>query len=138
VSFRGTEGDEKSAFSLGFCEKQIPHFVRNDSQRHFFNKLLKALRDRSHPYRQALDSAFGGQVEVMSLAEALYVTRGTLDGATAIIVSTLAAMRVEETEGRKICETNGVLQPISQGLQKRNLLGSKKQTALSPTALQTC
>lgn len=77
---------------------------------------LKALRDRAHPYRQALDKDFGGDVEVMSLSEALYVTRATLEGSTALIVSTLAAMRVEETEGRKIYESSGALQHHFSGL----------------------
>jgi type III restriction enzyme len=70
----------------------------------------KALRDRRHPYRQAIDAAFAGQVEVMGLADALYLTRGVLDGATVIIVSTLAALRVEDTDGRKVYETSGALQ----------------------------
>jgi len=41
---------------------------------------LAALRDRRHPYRQAVDAHFGGLVTVMDLTEALYVTRGTLAG----------------------------------------------------------
>ena len=57
----------------------------------------------------------------MSLPEALYVTRATLDGAATIIVSTLGAMRVEETEGRKIYETNGALQPHFSGLAETQL-----------------
>lgn len=72
---------------------------------------LAALRNRQNPYRQALDTAFAGQVEVMTLQEALYVTRATLDGAAVIIVATLAALRVEDTEGRKIYESAGALQP---------------------------
>ena len=71
---------------------------------------LDALRDRSHPYRQAIDMFFAGQVEVMGLGDALYLRRGLLDGATVIIVSTLAALRVEDTEGRKIYESSGALQ----------------------------
>jgi type III restriction enzyme len=82
---------------------------------------LKALRDRAHPYRQALDTDFGGQIEVLSLQEALYVTRATLDGAATIMVSTLAAMRVEETEGRKIYETSGALQAHFSGLSEAQL-----------------
>jgi type III restriction enzyme len=70
---------------------------------------LKALRNRRHPYRQAIDGSFAGQVEVMALADALYLTRGTLDGATVIIVSTLAALRVEDTDGRKVYESSGAL-----------------------------
>jgi type III restriction enzyme len=78
---------------------------------------LKALRDRQHHYRQAIDSAFGGDVRVMDLAEALYVQRGVLEGDTVIIVSTLQALRVQDTEGRKIYEAAGALKPIFDGLE---------------------
>jgi type III restriction enzyme len=71
---------------------------------------LAALRNRKHPYREAVESRFSGRVNVMDLAEALYVQRGTLAGETTIIVSTLAALRVEETEGRKVYESAGALQ----------------------------
>src|SRR5262249_35928752 len=70
---------------------------------------LRALRDRQHPYRQAVDADFAGQVEVLSLTDALCVTPGTLNGATTIIVSTLAALRVEDIDGRKVYESNGYL-----------------------------
>ncbi len=77
---------------------------------------LTALRDRKHPYRQALASRFAGPVTVLDLTEALYVQAGTLAGETCVIVSTLAALRVEETEGRKVYETNGALQHHFSGL----------------------
>ena len=77
---------------------------------------LKALRDRTHPYRQAIDAGLAGNVTVMDLSEALYVQRGTLEGDTCIIVSTLAALRVEDTEGRKIYEASGYLQHHFTGL----------------------
>ncbi len=77
---------------------------------------LAALRDRRHPYRQAVDAHFGGQVAVMDLTEALYVTRGTLGGDTCIVVATLAALRVEDTEGRKVYETCGALMDHFGGL----------------------
>lgn len=73
------------------------------------DQTLAALRDREHPYRQAVDARFSGQVRVMDLAEALYVQRGTLEGETCIIVSTLAALRVEDTDGRKVYEPAGAL-----------------------------
>lgn len=77
---------------------------------------LKALRDPKHPYRQALQEKLGGRVEVMSVSEALAVTRGTLDGATTIIVSTIQALRVEKTDGRKVYEQNGALMHHFSGL----------------------
>ncbi|MGA2286806.1 MAG: DEAD/DEAH box helicase family protein, partial [Dehalococcoidia bacterium] len=80
------------------------------------DQTLAALRNRQHPYRQVVDEHFGGQVSVMDLKEALYVTRGNLTGDTCIIVSTLAAFRVEDTEGRKVYETAGALMDHFSGL----------------------
>ncbi|MDD3925601.1 MAG: DEAD/DEAH box helicase family protein [bacterium] len=80
------------------------------------DQTLVALRDRRHPYRQAVDAHFAGNVRVIDLQEALYVQRGTLDGETTIIVSTLAALRVEDTNGRKVYETAGALQHHFTGL----------------------
>lgn len=77
---------------------------------------LRALRDRDHSYRQAIDTAFAGNVDVMDLSEALFIQPNTLKGATCIIVSTLAALRVEDTEGRKIYDSAGALQPHFYGL----------------------
>jgi type III restriction enzyme len=71
---------------------------------------LKALRNPRHSYRQALDSAFGGNVTVMDLAEALYLQRGTLDSDTVVVVTTLQSPRVAETDSRKVYEENGALQ----------------------------
>ncbi|MBA4032354.1 MAG: restriction endonuclease subunit R [Planctomyces sp.] len=70
---------------------------------------LAALKSRAHPYRQALASRFASPVSILDLSEALSVQPGTLKGETVVIVSTLAALRVEETEGRKIYETAGAL-----------------------------
>ena len=77
---------------------------------------LAALRDRQHPYRQAVETHFGGAVTVMDLNEALYVSRGTLDGGTVILVCTLAALRVEDTDGRKVYEPAGALMDHFTGL----------------------
>jgi type III restriction enzyme len=74
------------------------------------------LRDREHGYRQALDSRFEGQVRVMDLREALDIKRNVLQGETVIIVSTLAALRVEDPDGRKVYDTNGSLMDHFSGL----------------------
>jgi len=83
------------------------------------DQTLKALRDRKHPYRQALNDALSGKVEVLSITEAMSVTRATLDSATTIIVSTIQALRVSETDGRKVYEQNGALQHHFSGLDER-------------------
>jgi type III restriction enzyme len=90
------------------------------------DQTIKALRNKSHPYRQALESDFGGDVEVFSIEEALRITRATLDGATTVIVSTLAALRVSNTEGRHVYETNGALQHHFSGLSELQLAKLEK------------
>lgn len=50
---------------------------------------LSALRDREHAYREALARRFGEAVSVMDITEALYVSRGDLEGTACIIVSTI-------------------------------------------------
>jgi type III restriction enzyme len=85
---------------------------------------LSALRDRKHPYRQAMEEHFNGQVTVLDLTEALYVQRGTLAGETTVIVSTLQALRRDDTEGLKVYESAGALQHHFSGLtanQEANL-----------------
>ncbi|HBJ85992.1 MAG TPA: restriction endonuclease subunit R [Verrucomicrobiales bacterium] len=76
---------------------------------------LRALRNRSHPYRQALENELGA-VEVLDPTEALYVTKATLDASTVVIVSTLQSFRITEKEGRKVYESSGALHHHFTGL----------------------
>jgi len=77
---------------------------------------LKALRNREHPYRQVLDARFAGNVRVMDLTEALDIQRAVLDGDTVVIVSTLQALRRDDTEGLKVYEPAGALMAHFSGL----------------------
>lgn len=86
---------------------------------------LKALRDRQHPYRRALDSLLGN-VTVMDVSEALYISRPTLDTASAVIVSTIQAFRVEDTEGRKVYEPSGALMDHFSGFDPQALAGLER------------
>jgi len=69
---------------------------------------LKSLRNRQNPYRNALEAAVGS-VEVLNVTEALYLRRASLESGTVVIVSTIQAFRIEETEGRKVYEQSGHL-----------------------------
>lgn len=97
---------------------------------------LAALRDRKHAYRQVLDSHFLPQVRVMDIQEALYVQRGTLDGETAIIVATLAALRVADVEGRRVYESAGALSHHFTGLDARLVAElERNETGVVPHSL---
>lgn len=83
---------------------------------------INALKDRAHPYRKALDATMGS-VEVMSIQDALYVQRSTLDTETTIIVSTMQAFRVDDTEGRRVYDQSGALMDHFTGIDESLLQG---------------
>jgi len=68
-----------------------------------------ALRDPRHPYRRALETACAGPVEVLTIEEALSVSRGSVEGGTVVIVATIQAFRAEDTTGRRVYAQNGSL-----------------------------
>jgi type III restriction enzyme len=71
------------------------------------DQTLASLQDRAHANRRALADRFGENVRIMSVADALYAKRADYDGGAVVIVATIQAFRVEETEGRKVYEANG-------------------------------
>ncbi|MEF2549064.1 DEAD/DEAH box helicase family protein [Aurantimonas sp. E1-2-R+4] len=92
------------------------------------DQTLATLRDRTHPNRRALAERFGENVRVMGVADALYAKRADYDGGAVVIVATIQAFRVEETEGRKVYEANGELMDHFTGLAD----GLRAQLELTP------
>ena len=73
------------------------------------DQTINALKNRNHPYRQALNSTIGS-ISVVDLQDALSLQESTLTGSTTIIVATLQAFRVEDKEGRKVYASAGSLE----------------------------
>jgi type III restriction enzyme len=64
---------------------------------------LEALKTVGHPYRQALENEFGlDRLRVFDVGEVTQIRRQDIDRKTLVIVGTLAALRVEDTSGRKV------------------------------------
>ena len=74
-----------------------------------------ALRDPQHPYRRALELSCGA-VEVVTIEEALRLSRAKVEGQTVVIVSTIQCFRVEDTTGRKVYEQNGTFREHLENL----------------------
>jgi len=70
------------------------------------DQTAEALRDPRHDYRRALDLSCGN-VEVLTIEEALQVSRATVEGQTVVIVATIQSFRVEQTNDRKVYDQNG-------------------------------
>ena len=78
---------------------------------------LKALWNRTHPYRRALDRSTG-PVSVLDVTGALTLQSASLEAETVVIVSTIQAFRREDTEGMKVYKDSGYLME-----HFRNLVG---------------
>ncbi len=70
------------------------------------SQTLEALRNPAHPYREVLDQHFRGQVVVCDISEVATLRPHDLDTKACIIVGTVASLRVEDTEGRRIYAHN--------------------------------
>lgn len=82
------------------------------------DQTLTALRNLEHPYRAALAQDFGRNVSVLSLDEALTLSRADATGGACIIVATLQAFRVDDTAGRKVYQDAGALMDHFSGLKE--------------------
>lgn len=85
------------------------------------DQTLDALRDLDHPYRAALAQDFGRNVSVMSVPEALSLSRPDATGGACIIVGTLQTFRVDDTAGRKVYADAGALMDHFSGLTPNQL-----------------
>ncbi|MGV6838722.1 MAG: DEAD/DEAH box helicase [Planktomarina sp.] len=81
----------------------------------------QALKNQDHPYRAALAKDFGRNVSILTKSEALAMSRADAEGGACIIVSTIQAFRIEETEGRKVYEDAGSLMDHFSGLSADQL-----------------
>lgn len=79
------------------------------------NQTLDAFRDARHPYRQELDDAFEGKVAVFDLNEFAQIRPADLGTKVCVVISTVAALRVNDTEGRKVYQHNENLEPHFTG-----------------------
>lgn len=68
------------------------------------SQTLDAFRDPRHPYRMELDDAFGGQVAIFDVAEFAQIRPADIGTKVCIVVATVAALRVENQDGRKVYE----------------------------------
>lgn len=75
---------------------------------------LAGFKTPGHPLRGALSEA--GPITVLSLEEALSVSRSTLENSTVVIVASRQAFQVESEEVRRVYRNNGELMAHFRGL----------------------
>jgi type III restriction enzyme len=72
---------------------------------------LEALSTPSHPYRQAIDDAYNGRVRVFDIGDVANIRPKDIQDSVCVVVGTLATLRVNDTDGRKIYAHNENFEP---------------------------
>lgn len=75
------------------------------------SQTVDALKSPSHPYRRAIDEAFGGNVRVFDISEYRTIRPADLSESVCVVVGTIQTLRVQNTEGRKVYEDDENLEP---------------------------
>lgn len=73
------------------------------------SQTLEALKNTRHPYRQRLNSVFGGRVRIFDVSEFETIRPQDIARSVCVVVATIQAFRVEKTSGRKICSQKNIL-----------------------------
>ena len=72
---------------------------------------FEALNNPTHPYRQAVDDAYNGRVKVFDIGDVTNIRPKDIQDNVCIVVGTLATLRVNDTDGRKIYAHNENFEP---------------------------
>jgi|EndMetStandDraft_9_1072997.scaffolds.fasta_scaffold00889_6 type III restriction enzyme len=80
---------------------------------------VEALNNPRHPYRQALSDAFGEPVRILDIGEFTRLQAHDLGRHPCIFVGTIQALRVENTEGRKVFAHHEALEPMFAKVPRR-------------------
>lgn len=88
----------------GFLDKTYPLVLWLVPTKQIKTQTLEAFQDPTHPYRQQLDATFNGQVAVFDIAHFTQIRPADLGTKVCLVLATVAALRVEDTEGRKVYE----------------------------------
>lgn len=92
------------AAGKSYLEREYPLVMWMVPTTQIKSQTLDAFRDPRHPYRQELDDAFGGQVAIFDVADFTQIRPADLGTKVCVVVATIAALRVENQEGRKVYE----------------------------------
>ncbi|MEQ9190475.1 MAG: DEAD/DEAH box helicase family protein [Alphaproteobacteria bacterium] len=111
------------AYSIGIArdtwvEKDYPMVLWLVPSNTIRRQTAEALKDARHPYRQALDDAFDGQVQVFDIADFTHIRPHDIRDHCCIVVCTIQTLRVSNTEGRKVYGHNENMEPHFTALPK--------------------
>lgn len=105
-----------AAYTIGiaadaYLEKDYPLVLWLVPTNTIREQTLGTLRKPGHPNREILERTFDGRLLVLDIADFVQIRPQDLRDKTCVIVGTLATLRVNSTEGRKVYAHNENLEP---------------------------
>ena len=101
-----------------WVEKDWPMVLWLTPTKTIRRQTAEALRNPGHPYRQALDEAFGARVRVFDVADFADIRPHDIRDHCCVVLGTIQSLRVKDTEGRKVYAHNENLEPHFNALPK--------------------
>ena len=101
-----------------WVEKDWPMVLWLTPTKTIRRQTAEALKNPGHPYRQALDEAFGARVRVFDIADFAHIRSHDIRDHCCVVVGTIQSLRVKDTEGRKVYAHNENLEPHFSALAK--------------------
>lgn len=118
--------------AAGYVERDRPLVLWLTPSTIIADQTRDALKDPTHPYRQALDDAFGGAVRVLDIGERRQIAPQDLTDKCVIVVGTMQAFRTASTEGRLVYGDDEAFEPHFRNVNEstpnleRNIDGKRK------------
>lgn len=97
--------------ATAWAEKDYPVVLWLVPSNTIRRQTVEALKNPRHPYRQALDSAFGMRVRVFDIVDFEQILAHDLGGQLCVVVGTIQTLRVSNTDGRRVYAHNENLEP---------------------------
>ena len=108
----GIEAIQVIGAAYGLSHPFVLWFTPSDT---ICRQTVEALKKATHPYRKALDSAFGGNVRVFGIDEKFTITPSDIAGNVCIVVTTAQAFVHQEHEKYNVYRNNEHLLDMLDG-----------------------
>lgn len=104
-----------------FQDREFPVVLWMTPSNIIRKQTVEALRNHRHPYRRALNADFAGRVEILDIGDFTQLCPHDLTDRACIVVTTMQALRVSNTEGRKVYAINEFMYPHFQQIPSEKL-----------------
>ena len=109
--------------SSSYLEKDYPLVLWIVPTTIIKEQTMEALCQSGHPYRQALDEYFSGKVSVHDIKNVTQIRPVDLVNKVCIILTTIASLRVENKDGRRIYNHNEYFQDFFERVRFTHIEG---------------